>query len=173
MNVTIAFDRLVSHHIPVTAESSAELVQHTPGDQPWYALLVDGRHYDLILWKHTLGRPETETAIAEALATVQAAIATASAPAIDSAQPAPLGARYQYGTSIAHWSGIVHHAGGFMSHEQTIAGITWVKLYHGMPGCCAYVAQFRKRKQLVHYVTGQRFGTIAAAIAFYQRSAER
>jgi hypothetical protein len=86
MNVTIAFDRLVSHHIPVTAESTAELVQHTPGDQPWYALLVDGRHYDLILWKHTIGRPETETAMAEALAAVQAAIATAIAPAIASAE---------------------------------------------------------------------------------------
>jgi hypothetical protein len=86
MNVTIAFDRLLSHHIPVTAESTAELVQHTPGDQPWYALLVDGRHYDLILWKHTLGRPDTETAMAEALAAVQAAIATASAPALVSAE---------------------------------------------------------------------------------------
>jgi hypothetical protein len=169
MNVTIAFDRLVSHHIPVTAESSAELVEHTPGEQPWYALLVDGRHYDLILWKHTIGRPETETALQQALAAVQAAIASASTGDSATPQVAPLGPRYQYGSSIAHWSGIVHHEGGFMSHEQTIAGITWVQLYHGTPGCCAYVAQFRKRKQLVHYVTGRRFATIETAIAFYTK----
>jgi hypothetical protein len=85
-------------------------------------------------------------------------------------RPAPLSPSYRYGSSIAHWDGVVFHADGFMSHEQTIAGQTIVRLYHGTPDCCAYVAQFRKRKQLVHSISGQRFGSIAAAIAFYRKA---
>lgn len=74
--VTIDLERLEKHFITVTADSVAEVVEHDTGVNTWFALLVDGTHYDLICIKHTYGRPETHTAIAQALNLVRAMIST-------------------------------------------------------------------------------------------------
>lgn len=78
--VMIDLPRLVAQAIPVTSASTAELVEHLDGApddwtaQPWRALLVDGRWYDLILSKHVIGRPEAQAALDAALAAVEAGI---------------------------------------------------------------------------------------------------
>lgn len=68
--------------VPVSAESTVELVQHDAGANLWYALVVDGAYYhDLVMWKHTVGRPELMDALDQALADVQAAIIALLVPA--------------------------------------------------------------------------------------------
>src|SRR5262245_28861998 len=72
--ITITAERLTTHTIPLTADSTVELVKHTPYQQTYMALLVDGRYYDLVLVKFISGRPEIEEALDMVLAAVQAAI---------------------------------------------------------------------------------------------------
>lgn len=68
--------------ITVTADSTVELVKYDGGYNTFYALLIDGRHYNMVMWKHTIGRPEHMEALDRALQTVQ--------DAIDALQPAPV-----------------------------------------------------------------------------------
>lgn len=72
--VDITASRLVAQRIPLTHDSTVALVEHTPGAQAWVALRVDGQHYNLVLWKHTVGRPEVTAAVQEALAATRRTI---------------------------------------------------------------------------------------------------
>jgi hypothetical protein len=83
--VTVKATRSYERTITVFANSTVELVKHEPADSAnvWMALLVDGRHYNLAMWKHTLGRPELTEALNQALSDVQAVI-SALAPDPDS-----------------------------------------------------------------------------------------
>lgn len=80
--LTIREPRLCERTITVSAESTAELALHTPhdGGNTWYALEVDGQRHNLIMWKHTVGRPETIAALERALAQVQSVIASLQPP---------------------------------------------------------------------------------------------
>lgn len=75
--VTIALPGLNQHTIPLTTSSTVELVRYTfsHGANTWYALLVDGRHYHLVMAKFTVGRPHLLEALNTALHQAQEAIA--------------------------------------------------------------------------------------------------
>ena len=75
--VTVKACRSYERTITVFPDSTVELVKHDPSNSAntWMALLVDGRHYNLAMWKHTLGRPELTEALNQALVSVQDAIA--------------------------------------------------------------------------------------------------
>lgn len=60
--------------IAVTADSSVALAEHSTGANDWYAILVDGRYYDLVMVKHTIGRPELVDAFNAALSEVESAV---------------------------------------------------------------------------------------------------
>lgn len=77
--ITIAGERLVSHVVTIRADSSAELVVHDLRHTSWCAIFLDGIYYDVIQLKHTIGRPETLSALHAALERVQAAIADLNA----------------------------------------------------------------------------------------------
>jgi hypothetical protein len=68
--------------ITVNAQSTAEIVLYTPhdGGNTWYTLLIDGQHHYLVMWKHTVGRPEIEATLERVLHTVQQAIAALQPP---------------------------------------------------------------------------------------------
>lgn len=78
--IIIKHPNLTSPMITVNVESTVELVQHDAGANRWYALLVDGRHYDLVMYKHTIGRPEAMEGLQQALSDVQAAITALQTP---------------------------------------------------------------------------------------------
>lgn len=82
---------LIERNIQVWPYSTAEIVKHAPADSAntWYALLVDGRHHNLVMWKHTLGRPQHMEALNRALAAVQAAIDALNPQADPPADPDP------------------------------------------------------------------------------------
>ena len=71
---TIREPGLIGSTIQVWPTSTVELVEYNTGVNIWYALLIDGRRYDLVMWKHTIGRPEHMQAIDRVLAAVQQAI---------------------------------------------------------------------------------------------------
>ena len=50
--------RLVRQSIPITTDSTVGLTQREVGKQLWISLLVDGRYYDLVMWKHQAGPDE-------------------------------------------------------------------------------------------------------------------
>jgi hypothetical protein len=79
-SITITADRLITHTIPITADSTAELATHAGGYNDYAALLVDGAYYDLVMCKHISGRPEITAALNQALADVRAAIAALNTP---------------------------------------------------------------------------------------------
>ena len=78
--LTIDLTGLNRHLITVDADSVVELVQHDAGCNVWYALFVDGRHYDLVMWKHTIGREELLVNVDCALNEVRNAIAALTPP---------------------------------------------------------------------------------------------
>jgi len=80
--ITIAPDRCYQHTIPITADSTAVLITHDPLDSAntWCSLLVDNVYYHLVMWKHSIGRPEITAALDGALADVQAAILALGTP---------------------------------------------------------------------------------------------
>lgn len=78
--LTINQPGLQYHTITVTAESTVEVVERDSGVNLWYSLIVDGRHYDLVMWKHTVGREEHLATIDRVVAMVQAAIAALRTP---------------------------------------------------------------------------------------------
>jgi hypothetical protein len=69
--IIIKHPNLTSPMITVTADSTVELVQHDAGANRWYALKVDGRHYDLVMWKHCQGRREAMEGLQQALKDVR------------------------------------------------------------------------------------------------------
>jgi len=88
--LTINEPRLQATVITVTAESRAEILLYTPPGElanTWYALLVDGRYYHLIMWKHTIGRAETIDSLDRVLVQVQRAIAALQPPPIPTLLP--------------------------------------------------------------------------------------
>lgn len=105
--ITVTIDRagLTYIAIPVTAESTVELVQHNTGVNLWYALLIDGQHYDLAMWKHTVGRPELTEALNQALADVRAAIRSLQTPPT---KPATTAAEYLEATHDANKARELH-----------------------------------------------------------------
>ncbi len=90
--ITINESRLQAATITVTAESTAEIALHTPrdGGNTYYALLVDGRYHDLIMWKHTVGCAEATESLDRALSQVRAAIAHLQPPPFDGVVAAAL-----------------------------------------------------------------------------------
>jgi hypothetical protein len=80
-NTTITIKPERCHEVTITVypHSTVELVKH----DTWFSLLVDGRHYRLVMAKFTHGRPEITTALNQALVDVEAAIeALRSAPTL-------------------------------------------------------------------------------------------
>lgn len=75
--IRLAPERCREVEITVYSHSTAELVKHDPEDSAntWYSLLVDGRHYRLVMAKFTHGRPEITEVLNQALAEVQKTIA--------------------------------------------------------------------------------------------------
>lgn len=68
--------------------------------------------------------------------------------------------------SIAHWADVEVH-GEYLVHHNVIGDMTWVSIYRGVPERCEYVAKLLQgKKMLVNRITGQRFKSVAAAIAF-------
>lgn len=88
--ITIHPERCHEQTITLYAHSTVELVKHEPADSAntWYSLLVDGRHYRLVMAKFTYGRPEIMAAMEQALADVQAAIDSLRMP--EPPPPAPV-----------------------------------------------------------------------------------
>lgn len=72
--ITVDQPGLTKHTITVRTICTAQLVEHDTGSNIWYALLIEGQYYDLVMWKHTIGRPELIAALNRALAQVQTAI---------------------------------------------------------------------------------------------------
>lgn len=72
--VSIVEPGLVDANIQVWPHSTVELVEHQPTANIWYALLVDGRHHNLVMQKHTIGRDYLISALNRALGQVEAAI---------------------------------------------------------------------------------------------------
>jgi len=81
--ITIKPERCHEVTIRLFPHSTAELVKHDPDDSAntWYSLLVDGRHYRLVMAKFTHGRPEITEALNQARAEVQKTIGALQAPA--------------------------------------------------------------------------------------------
>jgi len=81
--ITLKPERCREVEITVYPHSTVELVTHEPHDSAntWCSLLVDGRHYRLVMTKFTHGRPEITEALNQALAAVQSTIAALQTPA--------------------------------------------------------------------------------------------
>lgn len=81
--LTITDPRLQPATITVTAESTAEIALYTPPGElasTWYTLLIDGRHYYMIQWKHLTGQIAATEALDRALCQVRQAIASLQPP---------------------------------------------------------------------------------------------
>ena len=67
---------LIEQTIPITANSTVDLVTHDPdmNGNIWYALLVDEKYYNLLMWKHTIGRPDKVGLLEDILKRVQDAV---------------------------------------------------------------------------------------------------
>lgn len=87
--VTISQLGLIEQTIPITATSTVELVTHDPDldGNIWYALLVDERYYNLLMWKHTIGRADRIELLEETCERVQDAITRLSHNTEDFALP--------------------------------------------------------------------------------------
>jgi len=92
--ITIAPDRCYQHTIPISAASTAVLITADPADSAntWCSLLVDGVYYHLVMWKHSIGRPEISAALDQALADVRAAILALGTPPLLPADAYVIGA---------------------------------------------------------------------------------
>jgi hypothetical protein len=96
ITLTIREERLQPVTITVSAQSTAEIALYTPAGElssTWYTLLIDGRHYYMIQWKHLTGQIEATEALDRALAQVRQAIARLQpppTPAFDAAVEAAL-----------------------------------------------------------------------------------
>ena len=59
---------------PLRADSTVEIVEQERGYNLWIGLLVDGKFWPLVMWKHTVGRPEHHASVQAAYTLVQDAI---------------------------------------------------------------------------------------------------
>lgn len=66
---------LVEHLIPIRPDSTIRQIEHTPGANVWIAVEVDGKPYDLIMWKHAAYDEAKIATVAAAIATLKAAAA--------------------------------------------------------------------------------------------------
>jgi len=69
--------------ISVQRGASVAMAEHQVGSQVWWAILVDGHYYDLVLAKHIDGRPELVAAFNAVLAEVEQAAAIMNASVVE------------------------------------------------------------------------------------------
>lgn len=74
--VTISELGLIEQTIPITANSTVDLITYDPdmNGNIWYALLVDEKYYNLLMWKHTIGRLDKVELLEEITKRVQDAV---------------------------------------------------------------------------------------------------
>lgn len=91
--ITIETPGLISTVITVTAATVVEVAEQEIGSTLYVGLLVGARFYPLVMWKHTVGRPEHLTAIEAARQAVADAAAALAAPALNAlGEPMPASA---------------------------------------------------------------------------------
>ncbi len=74
-------------------------------------------------------------------------------------------------SSIAHFPLPIETQGDFLIYRWNLEGLSYIRIYRGTPDKCRWEGQYKVTKtgRLTHTITGQRFGSVEKAVAFYQQ----